>query len=210
MKVVHMLPSEITQQLDKIIKDPTQRMETFFNLGQSYLLPLNERALQEAVVQMWQYCCDNEKDWVGGLMVPELYRVYKNENRPKDIYYTIKDFFMWCVLYPKEVEQYFIQYPDGKLETKTNPVIRLISRDTTKDVYKSELGKMMLVPVKVALSTKLSSQTGFTVGQKNDIVDACLVGLLQKPMTIKKPEVEVKKSTPKRKKKNETIETNTQ
>ena len=96
-------------------------------------------------------------------------------------------------MYNKEIDEYFTQEENGSITVKANPKIRIVSKDTTKDVYKSELGKMKLIPVKYSLNTKIKS--GFTLGQKSDILNACIVGLLQEP-TPKKESVEKPEKKP--------------
>ncbi len=178
----------------------TQRKDIFYQIGQEYLKDLHDRELEETYYEIFQLILKHEKLWKGSLLVPEYYRQDKINNTFKDMWYTIKDYIAWCILYPNEVELYFKHDLNGKIEVLENPKLRIIDKDNIKQVYKSELGKRIMVPVKKERSFKIDS--GFTLGQKDSILTVTVAGLLQLPEYLKKTiDKTQEKATKKRKKK---------
>lgn len=184
-----------------------QRKDIFYQIGQEYLKPLNDRELEETFYEIFQLILKNEKMWKGALLVPEYYRQDKVKNTFKDIWYTLKDYISWCILYPKEVDLYFKHNDSGKIEVLENPKLRIIDKDNIKQVYKSELGKKIMVPVKKERSFKIDS--GFTLGQKDSILTVTVAGLLTLPDYLKKPKLkeEASEKLPVKKRKKKLPET---
>lgn len=162
----------------------TKRKDIFYQIGQEHLKSLHDRELEETYYEIFQLILKNEKLWKGALLVPDYYRQDKTNNTFKDMWYTLKDYIAWCILYPNEVELYFKHDVNGKIEVLENPKVRIIDKDNIKQVYKSELGKRIMVPVKKERSFKIES--GFTLGQKDAILTVTVAGLLKLPEYLKK------------------------
>lgn len=173
-----------------------KRKELLYQIGQNFLKPLQDRELEEKTFSIFQLVLKNEKKWKGDIMVPLFYRQNKQENIYRDIWYTLRDYFAWCVLYPNEVDLYFKHDENGKVDVLANPKMRIMEKDNTKQVYKSELGKRILVPVKKERSVKIES--GFTLGQKDSILTVCVAGLLELPPGYyNKPKIKKEKNSKK-------------
>lgn len=183
---------ELIILMDEILSSPHKRGELFHKIGQEYLKKLDDRPLEEKVYSILEYFCIKPENWKGSLMIPDFYKFNKTKNVPKDIWYTIKEYFMWSVLYPSEADNYFKNDENGNIVITNDPKVRITSKDTVKDVYKSSLGKEKFVPVKLPSDFKIKS--GFTVSQKSSILNACIVGLIVMPDCLKK-------SSPKKEKK---------
>lgn len=181
---------ELVVLMDEILLNPNKRGELFNKIGQAHLKQLDERPLEEKVYSILEYFCLKAENWKGSLMIPEFYKFNKTKNVPKDISYAIKEYFMWSVLYPSEADNYFNHHDNGDIIVVSNPKVRITSKDTVKDVYKSSIGKEKLVPVKLAPDFKIKS--GFTVSQKSSILNACIVGLITIPEYLKAKKTVVK------------------
>lgn len=191
----------ITPELEKLILDaaenPEKRTRTFYEIGQKFLKPLHDRELQEKLYSIFQYMYEHADKWKSNLMIPEYYRRDKEKPVFADIWFTVRDYFAWCILYPDEVEQYFTMDENGQVQVSANPKTRIIDKDNKKDVYKSELGKQILTQVKKERTTLIKS--GFNLGQKDEILTVCVVGLIALPPGYKKAHAPVKKVTAKQK-----------
>ena len=181
---MHQYEPELITLMDEVITNPQKRGELFHQIGQEYLKKLDDRVLEEKVYSILEYFCVTPENWKGSLMLPEFYKFNKTKNVPKDIWYTIKEYFMWSVLYPNEADNYFTHDENGNILITSNPKVRITSKDTVKDVYKSSLGKEKFVPVKLSSDFKIKS--GFIVSQKSSILNACIVGLIAIPDYVKK------------------------
>lgn len=167
--------------LEKIIvecaKNIKKRKELFFKIGQDFLKPLKDRALEEKTFEIFQLIIKHEKDWKGEVLIPEYYRLDKKKSIFKDIWYTLRDYIAWCILYPEEVDNYFKHDKSGKVEILLNPKVRIIDKDNTKQVTKTENGKVVNVNVKKERTFVIIS--GFTLEQKDTILSICVAGLLE-------------------------------
>lgn len=186
--------------LEKIIidggKNIKKRKELFFKIGQQYLLNLKDRELEEKTFEVFQLIIKHEKDWKGDIFIPEYYRMHKNQSVFKDMWYTLRDYFSWCVLYPDEVDNYFQHDKTGKIQVLENPKVRIMDKDNFKQVSKTENGKQIIVNVKKEKTFVIKS--GFTLSQKDSILNVCVAGLLAaNPNEKKKVEKPAKKSTKK-------------
>lgn len=193
--------NKITPELEKLVLEaaeyPEKRTKIFYDIGQQFLKPLHDRELQEEVYSIFQYMYEHADKWKSNLMLPEYYRRDKEKPVFGDIWFTVRDYFAWCVLYPDEAEQYFTMDETGQVQVLANPKIRILDKDNKKDVYKSELGKQILTQVKKDRITLIKS--GFNLGQKDEILTVCLVGLMALPPGYKKAPPPVKKVTAKQK-----------
>lgn len=174
---------EFENMVIKCAINPELRNDLFFQIGQKFLKPLNGRELEEKTFEIFQHIIKHDKEWKGSLLLPEYYRQDKVNSNFRDMWYTIKDYIAWCILYPQEVEQNFKYEKNGNIEIIENPKVRILDKDNTKQVYKSKLGETMLVPVKKDRSFQINS--GFTLGQKDSILTVVVAGLLKLPDAYK-------------------------
>lgn len=153
-----------------ILKEPTQRQHLFYLYGQHELLPLKEKELQEKVSQFWEQVLIHHKQWKGNLLVSQFYRVSKKTISKRDIFYNVKEDFMWCCLYNKA--NYFSYDEKGDIHLKEKALERIVNIDTT---YKNEKG--VIVKDK---SDKKTIATGFTLLQRSIIIDITMIGIIEK------------------------------
>ena len=132
---------KIMDELEMMIIDCAnnveKRKDLIYQIGQTFLKPLYDRELEEKTYAIFQLILKHENQWKGGIMIPLYYRQNKTQNTFKDIWYTLRDYFAWCVLYPKEVDLYFKHDENGKIEILENPKVRITEKDNIKQVYKS-------------------------------------------------------------------------
>lgn len=160
-------------------KYPEKRNEIFEKLGQKILKPLSSRELEEKTFEVFQLILKHEKQWKGFLLVPLYYRQDKVNSNYRDVWYTLKEYIAWCFLYPSEVDEYFNHNQDGSVEIIQNPKVRIMDKDNIKQVYKNEAGKTILVNVKKEKNVEIAS--GFTLGQKDSILNVIVAGLIKLP-----------------------------
>jgi len=190
------MDKKIEKDLLVAAQNPEKRASIFYELGQNWLKPLFDRDLEEAVFSIFNFLLVNKEQWKTTLMTPEHYRRDTSRDVFGDINYTVRDYFSWCVLYPEEVDTYFKNDAQGNVVVKENPKIRILDKDNKKEVYKTELGKRLLIEVKKDRETLI--ETGFSLGQKDTLLTVCLVGLMALPPGYKKvdrAEIKPKKIT---------------
>lgn len=170
------IPQEIQDLYDKIIKTPLKRKELFNQVAQEYFITLKGRPLEIAVSDMWLYFCQQHKDWVGLFFIPPEYVRNGVLIHPCNIFYTVKEFFMWAVLYPEEVDNFFTMNKDGSINIIGDQKIRLVTKENKRVESRDELGKVSYKEIKPELTFILPS--GLTIAQKNSIVNTTMVGLL--------------------------------
>lgn len=180
------LNSELKILLDKIILNEKNRNETFYEIGQKYLLKLSKRELFLETVNIFEYFLQNREKWVGeNFIVPELYQSNRHTTKEivfRDMTYYVRESFMWSVLYQKYE---YIQYDEkGTAYLNKKPEVRITEMNMEKKYSKNEHGGLITTNVKPDPSKKLT--TGFTVAQANEIINAALVGYLpeDKPYEI--------------------------
>lgn len=188
---------DIEKLFKEILKKPLTRKDNFYKFGQEYLLVLKGRALEEAVHSMWLYFCEHHEEWKGTFTIPELYWRGSNKIEPATLYYTIKEHFMWSVLYPTEVDNFFKVDKNGHIEPIGDQKIRIVSKEVRHIQTKDEQGRFTYKDIKPALTDKLES--GFTIEQKNSIINTCLVGLLAEVKTFKTEKSTEERETPTKK-----------
>lgn len=191
------LNTELENILIEAIENPEKRTKSFYEIGQKFLKPLQNRSLQEETYSIFEYMLEHANKWKSNLILPEDYRRSKEEIVFADIWFTVRDYFAWCVLYPDEVDQYFFMDENGQVQILSNPKVKILDKENKKDVYKSELGKQVLMQVKKDRSTLIKS--GFTLGQKDEILTVCLVGLISLAHEYNSVKKVVKKVTAKQK-----------
>jgi hypothetical protein len=169
----------ITPELESLFHvfatTPEKRAEVCNTIAQQYLKPLHGRELQELTYEVWLYLCKNPTLWKGDLSVPDFYKKNISKLELADIWYPIREFFMWATLYPKELDQQFIMNSDGSIKQIGDNKVRLVSKEVKKESIR-ENGKYQSREIKPTLDFKIAS--GFTIAQKNAITDVCIVGLL--------------------------------
>lgn len=185
------LQPELETLVIEAAQNPEKRTKLISEIGQKYLKPLFGRELEEGLFAIFKYLYEHEDIWKSNLMMAPYYRRNKEVNTFPDIWFTIRDYFGWCILYPEEADLYFKMSETGEVKVADNPKIRLLDKDNKKDVYKTELGRQFLTQVKKERDFLIKS--GFTLGQKDDILKVCLIGLMILPDGYKKPEAKVKK-----------------
>lgn len=192
---------DVEKLLKEILNKPLSRKEKFYQLGQEQFLPLQGRALEESVYSMWLYFCENHAQWKGTFSIPDFYWKGSTKVEPATLFYNIKEYFMWSVLYPNEVDNFFKIDKEGHVKPIGDQKIRIVSKEVKHIEMRDEQGKVSYKDIKPALTDKLES--GFTIEQKNHIINTCLVGLLAEVKTFKteKPE----KKTPAKKPKAKTV-----
>lgn len=187
----------MSQELENIIiecsKNVKKRKELFFKIGQEFLKPLKDRELEEKTFEVFQLIIKHAKDWKGQILLPEYYRIDKKKSIFKDIWYTLRDYVAWCILYPNEVDTYFKHDKSGKEEILLNPKVRIIDKDNTKQVAKIENGKNVVVNVKKERTFVIES--GFSLSQKDSILNVCVAGLLEAAPTQKNKNEKPSKKT---------------
>lgn len=193
---MYKIPEPLEALYKEVMTTPDKRASVINKIAQEYLKPLQGQELHEAVYYMLDYFCKHEKEWKGNLMIPEFYRANKKELISKDIWYPIKEFFMWAALYPDELEQQFIMNSDGSVSAVGDSKIRIVTKEVKKEVIR-EGGKYQTREIRPSLESKIKS--GFTQEQKGRILDACIVGLVPaikgyKDEAAKKPKKSTKKS----------------
>jgi hypothetical protein len=172
------LEADLKEILDKIIMNSVNRNESFYEIGQKYLLGLNHRPLFLKVVSIFDYFLKNEKKWVGkSFIVPEIYQANRHTTKEivfRDMTYYVREDFMWSVLYKKYD---YIKYDEtGTAYLNEKPEVRITEMNMEKKYSKNEHGGLITTNVKPELSKKLP--TGFTVAQSNEIINAALVGYM--------------------------------
>lgn len=189
--------TDIEKLFKEILKKPLTRKDNFYKFGQEYLLPLKGRALEEAVHSMWLYFCEHHKEWKGTFTIPELYWRGTNKVEPSTLFYTIKEHFMWSVLYPKEVDNFFKVDKNGHIEPIGDQKIRIVSKEVKHIQSRDDQGRITYKDIKPALTDKLES--GFTIDQKNSIINTSLVGLLAEVKAFKTEKTTEAKEAPTKK-----------
>lgn len=178
---------------DDIIAVPENRANNFQQIAQSYFKALHGQDLKKAVFHMWIYFCYFEKDWKGKLLIPNIYRQSILTPHPMNVFYTIKEYFMWAALYPKEVHNQFLMLQDGNIDIIGDVSIRIVSKEVRKEKFIDTTGKLIHKDIKPSLDFILDS--GFTIQQKNDLVDTCMIGLLADIVSYKDEALKPTKKT---------------
>lgn len=191
------IPQAVQDLYDKIIKTPLKRKELFNQVAQEYFITLKGRPLEIAISDMWLYFCQQHKDWVGLFFIPPEYVRNGVLIHPCNIFYTVKEFFMWAALYPEEVDNFFTMNKDGSINILGDQKIRLVSKENKRVESRDELGKVSYKEIKPELTFKLPS--GFYISQKNAIVNTTMVGLLAEVKPYKEEvEAPIKKTRAKK------------
>ena len=188
--------------LQEIIEQPFTRKDNFYNIGQNYFKPIEGKDLIDLVDSIWNYFCTHAEKWKGQLLLPQFYRYYQDKNHPKDIWYTVKEYFMWAVFYPEELKEHFIMKDNGNIDIIGDTTIRVINKEIKKESFIDSSGKKTMREIKPSIDFIIPS--GFSIAQKDDIISTCIAGIMTHsprytnnlipPLKVKKVVKKTKKS----------------
>lgn len=171
-----MINDSLEKILQEIIEKPLTRKDNFYHIGQNYFKSIEGKQLIDLVDNIWHYFCLHADKWKGQLLLPQFYRYYQNKNHPKDIWYTLKEYFMWSIFYPKELEEHFIMDKKGEITVIGDTTIRVINKEIKKESFIDSSGKKTIKEIKPSIDFIISS--GFSIAQKHDIISTFLVGIM--------------------------------
>lgn len=163
---------EFVSILNDIKKYPESRLDNYIKLSPFFKALTPSEILKELDL-MWSNILSDKSNWVGSLFAPQEYKRNKEKDIYLDILFPTKEAFVWAILYPNEVKDYYKIDKNEIVPTET-PKTHLFEKEYKVVEKVKEHGLKEYIKTKMSLTEKY--RNGFTGAQMQAIFEYLVVG----------------------------------